>query len=163
MGSNERFQDPGGTVHELMACLLVVCPQCQGCARNRRIEPSDVATFAPRRLVCDCGYSKAWTRQTLAPPGNARDQYFELPLWLQTPCCGEILWAYNREHLDLIESLVAAKQRERARDDGTRDPWDPHGSHVRSLVSRLPKWIRLAKNRASILLAVQKLRDRLDE
>jgi hypothetical protein len=28
--------------------------------------------------------------------------------WLRTPCCGNVLWAYDLRHLDLLEEYVGA-------------------------------------------------------
>ena len=48
--------------------------------------------------------------------GGPVDWYFHLPLWLQAPCCGETLWAYNAAHLDfLFENYVRATLREHSR------------------------------------------------
>ncbi|MEW9532434.1 hypothetical protein AB0B72_28180, partial [Microbispora sp. NPDC049125] len=44
---------------------------------------------------------------------SAQDPFFGLHLWLQTPCCGNVLWAYNIRHLDLLEGYIGADLRER--------------------------------------------------
>ena len=79
-------------------------------------------------LTCSaCGLAQFWEHAapgvlTAAdtskyPPGVVAvggpvDWYFHLPLWLQTPCCGEILWAdpiaralFAAEAGDTTESL----------------------------------------------------------
>ena len=45
------------------------------------------------------------------------DHFFGLPLWLQTSCCGQVLWAYNEAHLNFLESYVQSRLRERLPDD----------------------------------------------
>jgi hypothetical protein len=55
-----------------------------------------------------------------------------------------------------FESFVGAKHRER-----TRDP--ESGWRNKSLASRVPKWIQLAKNRAALLQAITKLKEKLPE
>ncbi len=82
--------------------------------------------------------------------GGNFDWYFQEPLWLQTECCGETLWAYNEKHLEFIENYVAAKLRARIPNQN------------RSLASRLPKWIKSAKNRDEILKAIGKLKEKLN-
>lgn len=152
---HQRFEDPGASVYDFMDEILVVCPRCHGCARTFRIDSNSQDGFAPRRLVCaHCGYSKDWEKRTIARQwhGEPRDDYFGLPLWLQLPCAGETLWAYNRDHLKFIESFVGAQHRERARDEKS-------GWKNRSLASRLPKWIQSAKNRAEILQTIVKLKE----
>jgi hypothetical protein len=61
---------------------------------------------------------------------------------------------YNRDHLDFIERLVAAKQRERR-------IAAMYGWSNRSLASRLPRWVKLAKNRDAVLTAIRRMRARL--
>jgi hypothetical protein len=84
------------------------------------------------------------------------DDYFGLPLWLQIPCCGEVLWAYNERHLSLLEGFVAARLRERSRDER-------YGWSNRSLPSRLPPWIKSGKNREHVLKGLSRLRARLQD
>ncbi len=86
---------------------------------------------------------------------EGRDDYFGLPLWLRFECCGAVLWAYNIEHLQYIERFVRADLRERVRDER-------HGWMNASLASRLPRWLKLAKNRETVLHAIQQLRMRGD-
>ncbi|WP_261988787.1 MULTISPECIES: hypothetical protein [unclassified Streptomyces] len=81
--------------------------------------------------------------------GSPVDPYFQRPVWLQASCCGNVLWAYNTRHLDLLEAYAQAKLRER----GELAPWAPT-----SLVERLPTWLKTAKNRTEILRAIKRLR-----
>lgn len=76
---------------------------------------------------------------------GGEDWYFHLPLWLQTPCCGEVLWAFNPARLGFIEEFVRAEIR------GSR------GNET--LASRLPGWIKSGSNREVVLRCVGKLRD----
>ena len=79
------------------------------------------------------------------------DPYFKYPLWLQIECAGEILWAFNENHLDYLKSYVEAD----LRDDNGRMSW--------SMVSRLPKWITSAKNRQNVLKGIAKLEKQITE
>lgn len=83
--------------------------------------------------------------------GDAYDPHFGFDLWLQTRCAGEVLWAYNAEHLAFVRDFVAAPIRERV----------PNANS--SLASRLPAWIKLARNREAVLRAVVRLERRLGE
>jgi hypothetical protein len=159
MTSQQRFEDTGQSIYDFMDEILVVCPKCNGCARTFRIDSSNKDWFAPRRLVCaSCGHTKDWVKRAIARQwqGEPRDDYFALPLWLQAPCAGETLWAYNRDHLAFIESFVGAKHRERTRDQES-------GWRNKSLASRVPKWMQSAKNRAAVLQAITKLKEKLPE
>jgi hypothetical protein len=95
-----------------------------------------------------CGLNNVQPVQTLVLHNSARDWYFHLPLWLQTPCCGHILWARNRAQLAFLEGYVAAKLREDV----------PNINQ--SLVSRLPRWLKSAKNRADVLRGVERLKQK---
>jgi hypothetical protein len=83
--------------------------------------------------------------------GGPYDWYFQLPLWLQTPCCGQILWAYNADHLAFLFSYVTADLRE----------GNPHRNQ--SLASRLPGWMKSGKNRAQVTHGLQRLWERLGQ
>jgi predicted RNA-binding Zn-ribbon protein involved in translation (DUF1610 family) len=151
----ERFQDTGDTVQSFQDKVLVRCPQCDSFAIVRCLNPENVSRFAPRRFSCKaCGSYKDWAESGISrtwknePPV---DDYFHYPLWLQAPCCGQTLWAYNLEHLDFIEAFVSAGLRESQCDENY------HWSN-RSLFSRLPRWIQSAKNRESILKVIKKIR-----
>lgn len=126
--------------------FLVVCPRCSHKARVQAATAS-----RPARLTCiDCGTSKflASATKTL---GDAADPYFRLPLWLRVPCSAGIVWAFNERHLDYLFEYVSAENRRRP----VRAPTDPRNA---LLESRLPRWMKLATNRAEIVAAIQKLR-----
>jgi hypothetical protein len=61
-------------------------------------------------------------------------------------CCGELLWARNPSHLDFLENYVVARLRERAPNQNG------------STVSRLPKWMKSAKHREELAVAIARLR-----
>jgi hypothetical protein len=83
--------------------------------------------------------------------GDAADPYFHLPLWLRGQCGSELLWAYNERHLTFIEEYVRAENRRRA-------PTLPGGPRNALLESRLPRWMKLARNRGAVLAAIARLR-----
>ena len=165
-----RFRDDGTDVYSFMDEILLVCPRCAACAISRQLRhhglPATATArqkaasveppgwFAPRRLTCSsCGYVKEWATSTIHRGWReGRDDYFELPLWLTTPCCGELLWAYNKAHLDYIQSLVGADLRERRP--------GPRGWSNASLAGRLPRWMKAAKNREQVLACLQDLQTR---
>lgn len=181
-----RFLDTGETIYRFSERFLVRCPRCE---RRAVVVPSGQSAqarpqlFAPHRLVCGaCGHTREWdgapyalaTSQTSGaityPAAEIRghprrgkgmgslvigapfDWYFRLPVWLQTPCCGETLWAYNAEHLAFLRGFVTAQLRERI----------PPASN-RSLASRLPRWMRTAKNRDEVTRGLDRLQRLLAE
>lgn len=146
---NDRFLDKGVSLYEFGDEFLVICPKCEGMAKVIPFSHSEKINsqlFAPRKLVClNCVHRNSWNGNQIAVGGNF-DWYFRLPLWLQISCCNEILWAYNFKHLEIIEQYVAAKLRERTKKGRN------------SFLSKLPGWIKQAKNRDEILKAIAKLR-----
>jgi hypothetical protein len=78
--------------------------------------------------------------------GEAFDPSFGLPLWLRTSCCGETLWAYNRQHLARLREYVAATIRQKR---GFAASPSLHWS----VFSRLPKWMTASANRDAVLAA----------
>ena len=150
--NKERFTDKGELIYELGDEFLVVCPKCSGKAKVLKVETISEKInnklFAPRRLIClSCVYQKDWNGGQVSIGGNF-DWYFRFPLWLQISCCGETLWAYNLKHLEILESYVAAKLRERTKKGRN------------SFLSKLPNWIKSAKNRREVLKAISKLKEK---
>jgi hypothetical protein len=151
---SERFSDNGELIYEFGDEFLVVCPRCSGKARVFPVEIGseklNEKLFAPRKLVCfACLQRDEWKGRQIGL-GASIDWYFRLPLWLEISCCGETLWAYNQKHLEFIENYVAAKIR-------VRTP-----KKNKSLASRLPSWIKQAKNRAEILKGIAKLKEKIN-
>ncbi len=155
-----RFHDDGRSIHDFGAEFLVRCPRCVQRAYVTPLvtgQPEASAApelFAPRRCICpNCGYIQDWRKHAIGI-GGPRDWYFRLPVWLQTPCCGHILWAYNADHLAYLETYVRATLREEA-------------SHAtlnrnRTLASRLPLWMKRNENRADLLKGLARLHLLLD-
>ena len=153
-----RFEDSGQGIHAFMDDTLIVCPKCSSCAVSRRMQQGTRSEdwFAPRRLTCTrCSFTRDWAEREIARGWDrAEDDYFGLPLWLQTRCCGELLWAINEQHLAALEAFVGARLRERRHDEVA-------GWSNRSLPSRLPAWIKSGKNRDEVLQGLARLRARL--
>jgi hypothetical protein len=164
---SERFSDNGETIYDFGDEFLVVCAKCSAIAKVLPIN--DVGIFGYKKLICsNCGYSKLnnvggnsnriasieFSRRKNSDSyiviGGAFDWYFRLPLWLQIECGGKTLWAYNQKHLEFIENYVSAKLRQRT----------PNTN--KSLASRLPQWIKRAKNRDEVLRAIGKLKEKLN-
>ena len=102
----------------------------------------------PAHLTCACGAASdheiTWHRLA----DGAVDPVFGLELWLHEPVKGEVLWAYNAEHLEFLKGYVGADLRERAPNRNA------------SLASRLPPWMKSAKNRDAVVAAIRKLEAR---
>lgn len=146
---SDRFQDPMVRLYALAAYdIHVVCPRCSARAvvAPRPVE-GVAAAWWPRRLACaSCGHGNSWEPRS-SIWGNPVDPYFRLPLWLRADCRGHLLWAFNEQHLDLLEGYVAARLRERRAYPGSM-----------SMLARLPRWLKSAKNRDEVLRTIRKLR-----
>ncbi|MEM6292567.1 MAG: hypothetical protein AAGA54_14940 [Myxococcota bacterium] len=151
---------------DLAEAFLVHCPQCDemGVVQAR----SENRLVAARLTCSSCGYARAWRPtavgvvchpghhefpEGVVVVGKGVDWYFHAPLWLETSCCGERLWAYNVSHLRWLRRYIAASLRPAARSE--------EGWANRSLGSRLPRWMKLAKNRDAVLRALGTLEARL--
>lgn len=143
---NTRFRDYTTCLSEFEKEILIHCPQCDCCAQSIYIKDKNLG-----QITCvHCAYSKTADGK-IKHYGVAIDPLLSLPLWLQIPCCGEILWAYNISHLEFLEQYVQATIRE--------GQGNTRGHH--SMAVRLPRWMKLAKHRKSILKDIQHLKERL--
>lgn len=172
-----RFLDAGKSLYAFGDTFLVRCPRCQRCARVARAAPSQLdkpaseQLFDPRRCTCPhCAYVEEWNKDTPAKSGTQEstfqlamatrvwvsasiviggptDWYFRHPLWLQMPCCGHVLWAYNTAHLAFLREYVQADLRERVPVPNTNN----------TLASKLPRWMKSAKNRDEVLKGIARL------
>ncbi len=152
----ERLQTAGQWWGTFIDEFRVVCPRCERTALVLPRQAGEPGLFAPRRVTCThCGFNDLWEGRSVHMPWYAdpmRDFYFQLPLRLQLHCGGHLLWAFNHRHLGFLEAFVQASLRERTR--------DPSGWHNKGLTSRLPRWLKAAQHRASILKAIETLRER---
>jgi len=81
--------------------------------------------------------------------GNeAIDPDFGLPLRLVEKTAAGLLWAYNAEHLQALHDYATATLREGS-------------GYNRSMFSRLPQWMKLARNRVLLQRAVERLQRQL--
>lgn len=132
--------------------VLIACPRCGTKAvviphGDDEVKASCTAC-AFSRVKSANGRAFYWYSDD---PG---DGYFGFDLWLVTTCNGNSLWAFNQKHLDFLENYVAAALR-------TRSPDEERGWRNSSLASRLPKWIKSAKNRDALLKSIDELKAKL--
>lgn len=173
-----RFRDYGKRLSDFEEEILVCCPQCDAygglplrTAKVLTINSEQSSFSSIKRITCrHCSYTKQqskdgkrkaalllWPNNYMAQRNSSYrilDHFFGLPLWLQTSCCGQVLWAYNEAHLNFLESYVQSRLRECLPDDTL-------GWHNGSLASRLPRWIKLTQHRQKVLQKIQHLKQRL--
>lgn len=166
----KRFDVGALSIADFVDSFLVCCPECGGCARVTSDSTGRYTRVTDVRLSCpQChymgrrahsGFVTCYSSNSgnFAPGmvgiGALVDAYFHLPLWLQTSCCGDVLWAYNINHLQWLKSFVSATLRTRAQNE--------HGWSNQSLASRLPKWVKSRNNRPKVLAAIAKLERRME-
>ena len=83
---------------------------------------------------------------------DCRDPHFGMPLWLVDAGRHGPVWAYNAAHLRVLKAFVSATLRERSQNAGNA-----------SLISRLPGWMKEAKNRDAVTKRLIKLERQLAE
>ncbi|WP_412538714.1 hypothetical protein R8Z50_23020 [Longispora sp. K20-0274] len=162
---SRRFVDQGRPLTMYSDLIYVACPNCGARAQITprpglpELRYYSELLYRPRRLTCTaCAATRSWSAKQRnnalvgVKLGGPSDPFFDLPLWLQTPCRGEVLWAYNERHLDILENYVAADLRERTdyRSNG-------------AMLSRLPAWMKAAGHRADVLRAIRRLRIQLEQ
>ncbi|UED84895.1 hypothetical protein [Streptomyces profundus] len=161
MGGHDgsRHRDEGGWLGRFVDRVLVVCPRCAGRALVTPAPDLPPAAYAgqllvaERRLSCaGCGAVAAWQPERIGGAligvslGGTEDPFFRHPLWLQTRCAGEVLWAYNQSHVVELTAYVGARLRERG-------PVRP----TTSMFARLPVWMKRAGNRDELLAGLARL------
>ena len=137
-----RHRDDGSTIYAFADPeVLVACPRCEAVAHVRG------EGLGQRQLTCTgCGLTRESGTTTVW--GEPVDPWFRLPLWLQAPFQGEVVWAFNHRHLAELRAYVAADLRE-------------HGpGTTRSTLARLPGWLTSAKNREQVLAVLDRLAQR---
>lgn len=75
------------------------------------------------------------------------DPHFGMQLLLADSGRDGALWAYNAEHIDILRAYVSATLRERSANAGNA-----------SMFSRLPAWLKSAKNRRAAVSRLDKLK-----
>ena len=121
--------------------------RCPHCGRKITVERQIRGFVQVLPVRCD-GCATAFrlpTSESRSVVNSPAPEFAGLELWLQTPFAGHVLWAYDEVHLDFLERYVAAGVREQ-------------GPGNSSLASRLPGWIKAAKNRDVVQDALARLR-----
>lgn len=98
--------------------------------------------------VCNKESQVKLTYYKSKPEDHAIDPYFGLELALKENTRYGTVWVYGKPHLEELKKYIEAKLRE-----GGSDKW--------SYFSRLPTWLKSAKNRVLVLKALTKLEKRV--
>ena len=146
----ERFIDEGHPIYEFVVQSIdVQCPQCGERAQLAPWGVEESGLHSSRRLACySCGFTRAHDGEALSFYTDGRDPCFGYPLWYRVETSKGTIWAYHKAHLESLRAYVAADLRERSA--------EPTWSN-RSYFSRLPRWLKSAKNRDQLLKKIDLL------
>ena len=136
--------------------FVVICPKCSKRAKVIPVTSLKQENFfyAERKLICtNCGLNKHCMPSGTMSLSVDVDWFFQLPLFYAIGISDGTLYAYNDAHLESLEQFIAAKIR-------TRIYSEEYGWSNKSQISRLPKWVKEAKNRDKLLHAIAKLRQK---
>ena len=133
------------------------CPHCATCG-YRLLEiglKAKASSNLPKTKLVSCPSCKQENNIDIQwniyhHSNAATDPIFGCALWLQIPCCGNILWAYNEKHVSDLKSFIGSS----LRDGRNRCKW--------SMVTRLPRWMIVAKNRDAVMKCIEKLETKID-
>jgi hypothetical protein len=153
----KRVSSPGkynATLNDYLREVHCVCPKCAGnaviTASSKYAlpwQPFDVS------LVCHtCLHREAWPSSNWQSdfinynPANGIEPYFGYTLLLQISIKGQSFSVFSPAHaVDIAEYIEATD-----RPSPANSKW--------SMVNRLPKWVKLARNREAVLQALNKLK-----
>ncbi|MCM3066410.1 hypothetical protein ABEP17_04065 [Priestia flexa] len=124
--------------------ILVQCPSCQLCARITSVSHIN----GLHQCECsNCGYddSASHKMELSFEFKEGFDPFFNLPLYLKTSCPNHLLWAYNLEHLQYIESYVKVGH--------PRHIPEPDLFHV-----YVPSWVTSSEDQKEALAKIEQLK-----
>lgn len=125
--------------------------RCLKCSRLAYMTPN----WGKMEGACKCGAcGKVYSLQ-FSPEYERR--FSSLPLWLKSDFRGNVFWALNSEHLQLLERVIRSTLRERPVMLGKRL------SFTMRMPFNLPSWILSAKNRPDLLKLIARLRATIRE
>lgn len=132
-------------------------PYCNNCFEKFEFE-SQRLKERPEKYTTKCthcNFQEEWKpkiREILQQPnddGLKKDRWFNLTLWFQKEVVGNVFWAYNVDHIQYLERYIEADLRER----------NSIINFSASLVARLPKFVKAAKNRERLLKIIKKWKE----
>ncbi|OWR29170.1 hypothetical protein CDO73_16030 [Saccharibacillus sp. O23] len=133
-----------------------VCDAC-GLWFNEAVADAGRITHKNAHVACpNCGADQQVPLRKL-PGGRVfgsvsaegTDPMFGLPLYFRDRYKGTPIWALNRRHLNYLIDYISADLRVK-----------PNGPTLRAASYRLPKELKLAKNRSGVLKVLMRLKQR---
>lgn len=150
-----KLQNTIYNFHYFGKCELSAYGRCQHCGAKyqfaeRYAQTNEVRNLQLNRIFrCQsCQQDDTANFRISKQPYQGFDDYFGMPLLLTANFKGHLFWAYNDEHLAELKAFIEAELRERHHLIGRSNG---------SMISRLPLWIKSAKNRDELLKLIEKL------
>ncbi len=152
----KRVLNPGkynATLTDYLREVHCVCPSCGGHAYINA-EAKYAMPWKPTnvRLICtNCARREAWPSENFKSkfenfdPRNGCEPYFGYKFYFSRIICGENISIFSPEHARDIAEYIAAHDRP-----------SPQNSKW-AMVNRLPKKLKLAKNRDTVLKALKSI------
>lgn len=139
--------------------VICICPKCGGAAKISA-ESKYTLPWEPYciKFIClNCPQRESWPSSTWKSdfinynPSNGYEPYFGYQLYLQESVCQNNLIVFNRKHAEDLAEYIKAEHRPSPKNT----KW--------SMVNRLPKWMKLAKNRTSVLKALSLIQVKIED
>ena len=147
------------TLNDYLREVICVCPKCDGPARITADSkyalpwrPYDV------KLVClKCPHRESWPSQKWKSdfvhynPSSGYEPYFGYQLYFQEPVGQNNLAIFSKKHFADLTEYIEAKHKP----SPENRKW--------SMVNRLPKWIKLSKNRTAVIRALNRIKTKIEK
>lgn len=143
--------------------IYEVTGKCTSTGRYFRMSMSKQAIHGQKKKV-RCPYCDEYVVGDVQISNNniiiykdireAKDPYFNYPLYLQTSFRGKIIWAMNKDHLQYLIDYLSADLRT------VQSDYHEVYKTMRSQSDLLPSFMKLSKNRESIVKALKKLQSK---
>lgn len=145
----------GNTSQGFNDIIWVKCPNCNGLAliETEQSKSLHFGTYSSNFTCKNCNKSelKSETGFYSTPDNKPLDPFFKFEIWMQIEVKDNIIWFKNIRHLNFIRDYIASK----LRTDNERQKY--------SLISNLPKYMLVAKNREIILKRIGKVETQFNE
>lgn len=144
-------------IKELVSYVCTVKNFCNKCERHYRVEVSNPKQQQQTVLKVACPFCGALKNGKVNKrrfdcyyqhKGKGCEPFFGFEFWFKTSFKGKVVWALNRKHLNYLIDFLGA------------DLIEKSSAYPMSTASdRLPKFVKLAKNRNAILKQLRKLQE----
>ncbi len=146
------------TLNDYLREVICVCPKCGGPARitadSKYALPWD--PYDVKFICLKCAHRATWPSKRWQSdfvnfnPSNGYEPYFGCQLYFQEKVGQEILMVFSRTHAEELAEYIEAEDR------------PSPGNSKWAMVNRLPKWVKLAKNRTSVLRALSRIQAKME-